>query len=213
MNFVGTFRQALEAHPAPKRLGDVALRFEPSMLVGETSLPPRSIKPTLAWLGGVSCALFALMTLMRGDSLELPVLLAGLAAVGFGLGVWLERIDRRRRAFVVNFATNSLRLDFVTPIAGQPKTLIVHFDLVSGLGFYRQADGRLCLTVDFVMGNRSVFREVMVGSIGEQELEDAHRLHRVLKGAFGLGEVPADSPFFEQDQFVDAGRGAPRPLR
>ena len=214
MNFVSTFRQALESHPAPKRLGDVALRFEPSMLVGETPLPPRSLKPTIAWLVGVSAALFAVMTLTRGDAIAVPTLLAVLAGLGLALAVWLERVDRRRRAFIVNFATTSLRLDFVTPIAGQPKTIIVHFDRVRALGFYRQADARLCLTVDFTLSDsapESIFREVMVGSIAEEELENAHRLHRVLKGAFGLGEAPADSPLFEKDQFVGTGHQAPRP--
>jgi hypothetical protein len=86
---------------------------------------------------------------------------------------------------------------------------------VRDLGFSTQADGRTCLTVDFSPSaqSSSVFREVMVASITPNEMADAERLHRVLKGAFGLGEVPTDSPLFDEDRFVDTGRAKPRSPR
>ena len=100
--------------------------------------------------------------------------------------------------------------DFVTPIAGHPKTLIVHFDGVRALGFYEQGDGREVLTVDFAPTETSseVLREVLVASITQAEHEDAHRLYRVLCGAFGLGDVPANSPWIEPPP---AGRDEPSP--
>ena len=199
MNFVTPFEHALEQNPAPRRLGDVTLRFEPSMLIGETRSALRSAWPTVCSGAGIVCVVLAIAALAFLPEVEIAMTLAVFAAVAFSAGVLLERLDRRRRAFVANFATTSLRLDFVTPIVGHPKTVIVHFDGVRALGFYEQGDGRQVLTVDFVPTSTSseVLREVLIASISEAEHDDARRLYRVLCGAFGLGDVPADSTWVE----------------
>jgi hypothetical protein len=108
--------------------------------------------------------------------------------------VWLARLERRKRGFVVNFATSTLRLDFITALAGRQRTLLVPFDQVRGVAVLDQADGLQCLTVEFASGD-SVFREVLAAFIGSGEDEAADRLRRVLEGAFGLGAIPSDSPF------------------
>ena len=111
-------------------------------------------------------------------------------AASFGLAAALDQRARRQRRFVLNFQTTSLRLDFSTPFAHRPRTLVVHFDAVVDCALYTQGNGRLALTVDFVTapGSQQLLREVLVANIALSEEDAAHRLHRVLTGAFGLGE-------------------------
>ncbi|MEW6434526.1 MAG: hypothetical protein AB1730_23750 [Myxococcota bacterium] len=196
------FADTLAAHPAPTRLGDIALRYEPSMLIGETPKVPPSLRPTAVWLGGISSLVISVGLLLMNAPIAPIVIMAGLGAVGIGANVWLERVDKRRRRFVANFATNSLRLDFVTPFAGRPRTLVVPFDSVKDVQLLDQGGGQSCLTVDFVplVGRPQVLREVLAAFIPEAQREGAERLERVLKGAFGLGEIPEDSPFHDEEK-------------
>ncbi len=169
------------------------------MLVGETEKLRRTFVPTVVWLGGISALLFAIAAIFIVESGWVSaLLLAAGAAFLFGT-VRLERHEKRQRRFVANFATYSLRLDFTSPIAGQPRTIVVPFDSVKAVTLLEQG----ILTVDVELDDR-VFREALVAFIKEEELEDAHRLERVLRGAFGLGEIPADSPIYEDSSFEPA---------
>ena len=189
-----SFELALQNNPAPPTRGDVRLRYEPSLLIGETERPRRTWRPTLAWLVGISCSLSALGALVLQPSDFVTGALLGASIIGLGGATWLERRDRRRRAFIINFVTDTLRLDFVTPLAGKPRTMLVHFDGVRAVTLFPQADQRACLTVDFVPApdSRELLREVLAANIPEAQADDAARLHRVLEGAFGLGGTPAD---------------------
>ncbi|MEW5741720.1 MAG: hypothetical protein AB1938_22565 [Myxococcota bacterium] len=199
------FADSLAAHPAPARLGDITLRYEPSMLIGETPHVTRSLWPTVAWLVGVSALVAALGLLIAAAPMFAIVACAAIGAAGLAASVWLDRIDKRQRRFIANFATNSLRLDFVTPFAGRPRTLVVTFDAVRDVALLEQGPGLWCLTVDFVplVGKAEVLREVLAAFIPEEQKEDAERLQRVLEGAFGLGEVPEDSPIHEEEPPAD----------
>jgi hypothetical protein len=193
---MGRFADTLAAHPAPSRLGDVALRYEPSMLIGETPKAARSLAPTAAWVVGIAALVVALGLLLAGAPVAPIAVMVALGAVGAFASVWLDRLDRRQRRFVANFATTSLRLDFVTPFAGRPRTLVMPFDAVKALHLIEQGPGLACLTVDFVPpgAGAELLREVLVAFIPEAERAAAERLERVLSGAFGLGDVPVDSP-------------------
>lgn len=195
------FADVLRDHPAPRQLGDVTLRFEPSMLIGETPKGERTWRPTAAWIAGISALLFALGLFLLRTPLEPIVGLVTAGAVAFAAAVWLERVDRRRRCFVANFATNSLRLDFVTPFVGKPTTLVVSFDAVRAVSLMKQGDGAQVLTVDFVEpGGKNVLREVLAAFIPAAQEDDALRVARLLEGAFGLGTPPADSPYFAEQR-------------
>lgn len=192
------FADALETHQAPAVLGDVSLRYEPSMLIGETAAPPRTVRPIATWTGGLSALLLGAGLLLTAAPFALS---AGLIVAGgalIGAGVWLERLERRRRRFVANFATNSLRLDFATPVAGYARTLVVPFDAVKALALVDQEDGSRCLLVDFTVG-ATTLREVLVAFIPRAQDVEAERVERVLRGAFGLGSPPKDSPLFDQE--------------
>lgn len=189
------FSDALESNPAPRALGDVTLRYEPSMLIGETARRKATWRSSAAWLTGFSLLLFSAGGLVLGWDVTLIALLLAFGALVIGFGAWLERFEKRQRRFVANFGTVSLRLDFTSAIAGHPRTLVVPFDSVRDVALARQFDGASCLCVDFERGG-SLLREVLVAHIPTAQLTSAERLERVLKGAFGLGTPPADSPLF-----------------
>lgn len=183
------------------------------MLIGQTARGRPPWRPTLAWLAGFSALLLALGLFFSARVDER--LIAGgatLGAVGLAAATWLDLRDRRRRCFVVNFLTSSLRLDFVSPIAGLPRTLVVHFDGVRAITLFNQADGAHCLTVDFVPtpAAPTLLREVLVAFIAPAQLEDARRLQRVLEGAFGLGAPPEDPAAAPPDSFEPGARGPTR---
>lgn len=192
------FADALATHQAPAAVGDVSLRYEPSMLIGETAAPRRSIRPTFTWTLGVSSLLLGVGVLLGDAAVGLGVGLVLGGGALLGAAAWLERLEKRRRRFVANFATNSLRLDFATPVAGYARTLVVPFDAVKALALVEQEDGARCLLVDFAVGP-STLREVLVAFIPTSQDAEAERLERVLRGAFGLGTPPKDSPLFDQE--------------
>lgn len=195
------FADALTSNPAPTSLGDVAIRFEPSMLIGETPRLARTWRPNLAWLTGIALLLSAVgaLTLSVSEVLVTGLLVAG--ALAIAAATWLERFEKRQRRFVANFATVSLRLDFTSPIAGYPRTLVVPFDDVRDVALVPQADGAKCLLVDFAF-ERRVLREVLIAHISDAQLAEAERFERVLHGAFGLGEPPTP----EQPGFAEESR-------
>jgi len=193
MSRVKQFEQALAAHPAPTQLGDVALRYEPSLLIGETAARPGTSRPTaLLTVGGAG--LLGAVVLVTQGWLWLAAFALGLAAAGFFGSVTLARHERRRRRFVLNFSTVSLRLDFVTALVGHARTLVVPFDAVTQVQLVEQTDGAHCVLVDFRVGE-ALLREVLAAFISPDELGAARRFTRVLEGAFGLGSIPPGSPF------------------
>ena len=183
------FADALESNPAARALGDVSLRYEPSMLIGETRKGKATWRSTFTWLAGVCLLLFCAGAIALQGPISVAGMLLGLGAATLGAAVLLARFEKRQRRFVANFGTVSLRLDFTSPIAGYARTLIVPFDSVLATAVLRQGDGASCLCVDFEV-DRKRLREVLVAHIPDSQLPDAERLTRVLKGAFGLGERP-----------------------
>ena len=199
---MASFADVLESNPAPRALGDVTLRYEPSMLIGETARRKATWRSSLLWAGGFSLLLFAVgaLVLQWDGSVVLTLLvLGGLAIAG---AVRLERLEKRQRRFVANFATVSLRLDFTSPIAGYARTLVVPFDAVRAAELLPQADGASCLCVDFEK-DRALLREVLVAHIPESQRAEAERLERVLHGAFGLGSPPPapEAPTADESSF------------
>jgi hypothetical protein len=196
------FQRALENNPAFGRLGDVEVRYEPSLLIGEADKPKPGWEPVAALCAGVGAATSLLAAaLAGGGALWMGVSLV-VMILGFGGATLLRQLEKRHRRFVVNFATYAFRLDFSTPIAGKPKTLVVDFDLVRALDLREQADGALCLTVDFVTQGESaqVLREVLVAHVPGPKREELERLQRLLHDAFDLdrqnspGEPDSESP-------------------
>lgn len=188
----GSFQDALATNPAPRRLGDVAVRYEPSLLIGEADVAPRGLSFAAVLVVGTAFALGTAGSLVTDASNTVVGLCALGTGVAFFVGVQLDQRARRQRRFVLNFGTTSLRLDFSTPITHHPRTMVVHFDGVKDCALITQGDGQLAITVDFVPTPDSpqVLREVLVANIPEADEAPAARLHRTLTAAFGLGEKP-----------------------
>lgn len=188
----GRFEEALAQNPAPARLGDVRLRYETSLLIGEADPTVRGPLFTAVLSVGSAFGMSALGALV----LDAPDVVAGLLALATGgsffAAVQLDQRARRQRRFVLNFATTSLRLDFSTPIANQPRTIVTHFDGVRDCALVTQGDGQIAITADFVTSasSQQVLREVLVANIPLADEETAVRLHRMLSAAFGLGARP-----------------------
>jgi hypothetical protein len=163
------------------------------MLVGETRAGTATWRPTALAALGLTFVLAAVAAVLLFEWAWPAAACLSLAAASLLGSVRLVRLEHRKRGFVVNFATTTLRLDFMTPLAGRPRTLLVPFDDVRAVGLMDQHDGRTCLTVDCSVGSE-VLREALAAFIERDELEQAKRLTRVLEGAFGLGSIPPGSP-------------------
>jgi hypothetical protein len=189
----GRFEEALAQNPVPKRLGDVTLRYEPSLLVGEAARPGRGRIFTLVILAGSALAIATLGALIARAALVTVCGTGLLTAAAFAAATVLDQRARRRRCFVLNFQSTTLRLDFSTPFANRARTLVIHFDRVRDCSLCTQGDGLIALTVDFAPSDDQLLREVLVANISLREEDAAQRLHRMLKGAFGLGAAPENS--------------------
>lgn len=195
------FDSALSASPAPRTVGDVTLRYEPSMLIGETARRKPGWRSLLAWLFGISSLLLGLGGLLLHWAVwPIGILLSG-GGLGLALAVWVGRLETRRRRFIINFAEASLRLDFSSPIAGYPRSMRVPLTQVRCVTLERQGDGASCLCVDFVRGSQ-LLREVLVAYIADTDRLAAVRLKHVLGAAFGSHEQGLGPPTVDWETSV-----------
>ena len=105
-------------------MGDVRLRYEPSLLIGEARRP--GMLPSLALGVGLGCAAGCVLALLlparAGPVLPLALTLGVSAALLMALGAVQEARQRAVRRFVLNFATESLRLERPSRASGRPRT-------------------------------------------------------------------------------------------
>jgi hypothetical protein len=182
------FERALENNPAMGRLGDVTVRYEPSLLIGEADKLKPGWTSVAALCVGAGAATSLLVAALTESGISWLAASVAVMVAGFGGAALIRQRETRQRRFVLNFGTYALRLDFSTPIAGKPRTLVLHFDLVRALDVREQADGQLCLTVDFLVseGSEQLLREVLVANVPARAREELERLQRLLHDAFDL---------------------------
>ncbi len=189
---VASFADALEENPAPRRLGDVRLRYEPGRLLGE-SLPPSFLVrqlPGACLLLATMCAVGALVAVLWADGNGgLPPVtwvLGGLAVGLVGLALRLEGQLGRRR-FVLHFPTERLRVEHLRWAPGATRVEWVPFDEVFAVEVLERAPKRYALLVAWRSGEKQEERRaVLVEHIGEGEEEALFRVWRLLHNAFGL---------------------------
>ncbi|MCY1076611.1 hypothetical protein [Archangium lansingense] len=190
---MASFSEALEENPAPRRLGDVRLRYEPGRLMGE-SLPPsfwRRQLPGACLVLAALCTAGAVVGVLLGGgeglgSVPLSLAMVAVALVGFALQ--LEGQLGRRR-FVLHFPTERLRLERLRWAPGATRVEWVPFDEVSSVDVVERAPGRYALVVAWRPGGKDgkeTRREVLVEHIGAHEQEALLRVWRLLHNAFGL---------------------------
>jgi hypothetical protein len=189
---VASFTNALENNPAPRRLGDVRLRYEPGQLWGE-SLPPsfwrRQLPGACLVLGALSAAGAVVGVLMGSRDTALPampLLLGALAAALVGVTSWLEgRLGRRR--FVLHFATRRLRLEQLRWSSRATRTEWVPFEQVCAVEVVEHAPRHYALVVAWrpdAWGEAR--RAVLVEHVRGHEEEALLRVWRLLHNAFDL---------------------------
>ncbi len=193
---MASFTEALEDNPAPRKLGDVRLRYEPGRLLGE-SLPPsfwrRQLPGACLVLAALCSAGAVVGVLLGGDGAVASVPLAlGMVAVALvGFALQLEGQLGRRR-FVLHFSTERLRLERLRWAPGATRAEWVPFDEVTSVDVVERAPGRYALLVVWrpggqgTKGQEETRREVLVEHIGAHEQEALLRVWRLLHNAFGL---------------------------
>jgi len=195
---VASFTEALEDNPAPRRLGDVWLRYEPGRLLGESRTPSywKRQLPTLCLGLAVLLTLGMLVGLGVDDGRHalgtfwVPGLLA---AALVGLALRLEGQLGRRR-FVLHFRAERLRLEQLRWAPGATRAEWVPFDEVTAVEVVERPDGRYALVVVWRPAGEAgeggeeqePRREVLVEHIGAREQEALLRVWRMLHNAFGL---------------------------
>jgi hypothetical protein len=189
---VASFADALEENPAPRRLGDIRLRYEPGRLLGESLSPSfwrRQLPGTCLVLAAL-CASGAVVAVLWGTGAELPPLAMGLGGLGaalVGLALWLEGQLGRRR-FVLHFPTERLRLEQLRWAPGATRVEWVPFDEVFAVEVVERGPRRYALVVAWRSGGEAgeERRAVLVEHIGAGEEEALFRVWRLLHNAFGL---------------------------
>jgi hypothetical protein len=121
-----------------------------------------------------------------------PTLMIALSALSVATASYFETRGRRRR-FVLNFSTYTLRLDFSTPFRGMPQSFEIPFQDVVSLEVLEQQNGLKALVLEFRKGERRL-REVLAADISARDEWALSRLLKVLENAFLLNETPTVSP-------------------
>ena len=202
------FEEALRHNQVAQKLGDVELRFDAAMLIGETRKVLNSgIGPTLLQALSIVGAGIGVVGLIQTDGLTTSLFGIFLCAFGMWASTWVATRNRQRRRFIMNYGTWTLRLDFSSPIRNAPRTMNIAFENVKDLQLVPQADGRLCLLVDFVRAANAQnhFQEVLVAHIALQARPAAERLLAMLqKALFAPPDPTAVASPGPDDEVVDS---------
>jgi hypothetical protein len=180
------FEDALRASPAPRNVGDITLRYEESLLVGETRRRSSWASPVLL-VASVACALAALAALLVTGTVMAAGALA-LAGGGLMLGaMWTDQQTRQVRRFVVNFSNERLRLETPQRFRPTPKTTVLPFDSVRDVRVAADAGQGFALEVEYDAVGAPAGTATLVQHVRTHEVEELRRLWRTLRAAFGLG--------------------------
>jgi hypothetical protein len=181
------FEEALRESQVPRRVGDVRLRYEQRLLIGETTRL-RGWADGALLMAAVGSGLGCLALLILSSTTASLVGAAGLAilaGLSFAASTFIEQRARRPRRFVLNFDSETLRLEAPARMTGNPRSLTIPFDAIRdvavvtgpGRGFWLEArfeeDG----------GERA---QVLVDRVAPGEVETLRRVWRLLRDAFGL---------------------------
>jgi len=180
------FADALVDNPAPRRLGDLRFSYEPGRLMGVSDAPPLLTRAAAPALAAVSAgtALGCAWALAHAGGAALP--LAGLSAAAGALAFWLDGRALRRR-FVLHFATEQLRLEWLGRSHRHGSSVMVPFDDVLDVEAVTHASGELSLFVVYALEEgRIAERALLATRIPASQGDELHRIWRMLQNAFGL---------------------------
>lgn len=179
-----SFADALQSQVPPGRVGEVRLRFEESLLIGERAARP-GLWPEALGVLALGSGLGTLTLLTVDGSLLLACGLAVLSAAFTGTAISTRGRLRSPERFVLNFATESLRLDAPSR-AGKATCEVVPFDSVVDLRVVPTGRHGFGLALDYAGADGGTRATLLVKHSGADEIDDLRRLWRVLRHAFGL---------------------------
>lgn len=132
--------------------------------------------------------LFALASVLLSTQAAFPWTGVVLAAVASALLLTVDRLFPavRRRRFVLNFATESLRIDDLPP---RPRTRMLPFDDILALEVTAQRNGQFSL-VATTRGQPST--ETLLRDVSPDDVDALRKLWRVLTDAFGIRRPGAE---------------------
>lgn len=176
------FEDALQRTQRLTRAGPLRLRYETSLLICEPVPQKTDLRRTGVRLGGFVLMAFAFITLITHPKGAAPWPAVMLAVLGAALLLAGDRLFKAyaRRRFILNFATESLRIDDLAP---RVRTRMMHFDEVSAVEI--APDGERSFALVLTARTQPV-REVLVGKVGGEDVEELRALWRLLHDAFGL---------------------------
>ncbi len=190
-----SFEEALRENLPVTAVGDLRLRYDGPMLVGELAPGaagarlPASLADGLG-VAALSAALISVVLLLATPWVGLAAAFAlCFAALLYGSAAVRGR-QRARRRFVLNFADETLRLERPARGLGAPLTRVVSFDEVLGLVLERRPQGALGLEVEVQREGAEPESFPLVQQAGAGDEDALRSLARMLHHAFGLRGEP-----------------------
>lgn len=177
----------------PRRLGDVRLRYDAELLIGECvpALDAAALIPDLLLLGGVASGVAAAALLIlpdfRGGSVWGTMGAAAASAAGTIAGLRMRGRRRWRRGFVVNFDQHLVRVDEPRGLRTWSETTSLPFGEVESVQVVDRGRGQSALQLsargrDFLL----------VDAVAEDQRDQLQTLRRMLEAA--VASPPVLSP-------------------
>ena len=175
----------------PRRLGNIRLRYDAELLIGER-VPPLdagALVPDVLVLTGLAAGVVAVATLvapgLRKDHVWGTLIAAVLAAAATIAGLVLGGLRRGRRGFVVNFDQHTVRVDEPGGLRIRSATTLVPFRDVQAVQVVERYPGSWALAL--ALKEREV---LLLDSAREGELDQLDRLCRMLEASFAQDPGP-----------------------
>ncbi|HVE82413.1 MAG TPA: hypothetical protein VND93_06185 [Myxococcales bacterium] len=180
------FDAALDREPVARRLGDVRLRYDAELLIGERvpSLDAPALIPDALVLTGMAAAVVALCSLVipgLSGGLWGTLAAAAISAAATVAGLRMGGLRRGRRGFAVNFDQHVIRIDRPGGLRIRTATTLVPFAEVTAVLLLERGPGQSALAV--AARDRPW---VLVDAVPDQDRAQLERLRRMLEAAVGL---------------------------
>jgi hypothetical protein len=185
---MASFEETLEQRLAvPREVGDVRLSYVGGMLLGQARSSGSRTIPQACLLGACGAGALGGLVVLFGGSAAAGLLLGAVAAALLFLAAVLEQRARSPRRFVLNFETETLRLDYAK--LARPATELLSFTKVEGL---RAGEGRRGgrLEVDYQGEGGAARTRLLVDEVRPDELESFEQLKSLLEGALAQRAKP-----------------------
>jgi len=177
----------------PRRLGNIRLRYDAELLIGER-VPPLdagALVPDVLVLTGLAAGVVAVATLiapdLRKDHVWGTLVAAIIATAATMAGLILGGLRRGRRGFVVNFDQHTVRVDEPGGLRIRSATTLVPFRDVQAVQVVERYPGSWALAL--ALKEREV---LLLDSAREGELDQLDRLCRMLEASFAQDPGPQD---------------------